>query len=171
MSEEGIDAGGDAASQSQSSTSNAGGFTASGQPADGLVRLWMKAGGWFVMSMGITTILLALRGAYEGGIPFLLLAAVVMMGASYVLAGQGMTEGYVWPLPLGLLACIISPIGFMADLIFLVAAVCFYKLIRQYAPADALNRNVPPTASLAFGLWIGGVMLFALVLIFSLGGR
>lgn len=175
MSEEGAEPGGastpDAMSQGPTNPTEAA-ATTQARPADaGLFNLWMKAGGWFVMSIGVITILLALRGSYERGIPFLLLVGLVMIGVAYVLAGQGMTEGYAWPLPLGVLACVISPLGILADLLLVIAAVCFYRLVQQYSPEGALNRNVTPRASLAFGLWIGGITLIALVIIFYAGGH
>ena len=130
-----------------------------------MFNLLTTAAGWFVVGMGFLTILTGLH--YQEHLPITVTVALLLMGASYVLAGQGLANGYAWAVPLGALSCVFNPFGIYLGFMLLAALGCF-RLTGSF-PKGTMNVVVGPRARLAYGLWLGGLLLLLYAIIMQRG--
>jgi len=109
-----------------------------------------------VMCLGALTIYASLM--WRRDLPGLITIGFVLAGASYVLAGQALSEGYSWPLPLAFMSSVFSPL-FPMSLVGLFGGVALHRLLKdRFQPGD-FHEGVSQNAQIAYGLWLAGVVL------------
>lgn len=129
-------------------------------PRNELSQLWIRSAGWLVMCIGAMEIIGALHFHHAGEVGLLELLGFVLMGAAAILAGQALSEGYAWGLPL-------CAMMFGIGLGTAVIGFFIYKMSKPAIDRGLLRTDLSSNAKTAYAIWLGGFSCMLLALIFS----